>query len=124
MLKQNSRRRIGEISAPRVKIMQTHRSQEGSPAGPKILAGRLAGRPEELLVEGTTPHQIHRTHRTLRTRQKATRETDEIALGPQNVSIAVAPYQGVVRHLEEIPHRQTPPTTRATLVARAATSRI
>ena len=124
MLKQNSRRRIGEISAARVRSVQTHRSQEGSPAGPKMLAGRVVGRLEELLVEGTTPRRIHQTHQTLRTRQKATREADEIALGPQNVPISVAPHQGVVRHQEEIRHHQTPPTTRATPVVRAATSRI
>ena len=124
MLRQNSRQRIAEISAPRVRSVQTHRSQEGSPAGPKTLAGRVVGQPEELLAEETTLRQTPRTHQTLRTRQKATRETDEIALGPQNVPISVAPHRGVVRHQEEIHHHQTPPTTRATLVARAAMSRI
>ena len=124
MLKQNSRWRIGEISAPRVRGVQTQRSQGGSPVGPKTLAGRVVERPEELLVGETTPRRVHRTLRTLRTRQKATRETDEIALGPQDVPISVAPHPGVVRHQEEIRHHQTPPTTRATPVVRAATSRI
>ena len=124
MLRGSSRQRIAGISALKARSVQTHRSQEGSPAGPKTLAGRVVGQPEELRVEETTPRRIHRTHRTLRTRQKAIRETDEIALGPQNVPILVVPHQGVVRHQEEIHHHQTPPTTRATLVARAAMSRI
>ena len=122
MLRQNSRRRTEEISAPRVRSVQTHRSQEGSPAGPKTLAGQVVGQPEELLAEETTLRQIHQIHQTPQTRQKATRETDEIALGPQNVPILVAPHRGVARHQEEIRQYQTPPTTRATPVVRAATS--
>ena len=124
MPRQNSRRRTEEISVPRVGSMQTHRSWEGSPAGPKTLAGQVVGQLEELLAEKTTLRRIHQTHQTPQTRQKATRETDEIALGPQNVPILVAPHQGVARHQEEIRHHQTPPTTRATPVVRAATSRI
>ena len=124
MLRQNSRQRIAGISAPRVRSVQTHRSQERSPAGPKTLAGQAVGQLEGLLAEETNLRRIHRTHRNLRTRQKATRETDEIALGPQNVPISVAPHRGVVRHQEQIRHHQTPPTTQATPVVRAAMSRI
>ena len=73
---------------------------------------------------GNNPRRIHRTHHSLRTRQKATWETDEIALGTRTVPISVAPHQGVVCHQKENRHHQTPPTARATPVVRAVTSRI
>ena len=82
---------------------------------PKTLAGETVGRLEELQVEETIPH---------RTLQEATRETGGTVPVPRNAPTLVAHHpQGVGRHREEIRHLLTPPTTRATPVVRAATSR-